>query len=240
MKKTLLFLFTLLCIISLISCSTNEAIICYLPANTITSNSPLVPGATLLLNAESTYNSDVSYNWSGPNNFQSNLQNPIISNVLPSLAGDYKLKTTKGICESSESVILVEINAPNIPCNPTKNTIAFSDNSISPINFGSVYSSHVDDDYYITASSLQASLRIDFAGGVIPTPGIYRICGTCPTSFLERDEVCVTFNYITYSTAHKGLVYISSSNGKLTAVFCNVIFNQDPFTLDSSATLTEN
>ncbi|SNR80354.1 hypothetical protein [Flavobacterium sp. ov086] len=240
MKKTLLFLLPIVFSISLFSCSTNEAVTCYLPSNTTTSNSPLVPGGTLLLNATSTYSPDVSYNWSGPNNFHSNLQNPTINSVLPSMAGEYKLKTNKGICESSESTVMVEINAPNIPCNPVKNTMVFEKLSLGPLKFGSVYSSHVNDDYYITAGSLEATLRIEFASNIIPIPGVYNICSTCPTSFMKSNEVCVSLNYVSYSHANSGLVYISSLNGKLTATFCNVIFEQSPFTLNSSATITEN
>jgi hypothetical protein len=240
MKKTLLFLLPIVCSISLLSCSTNEAVTCYLPANLTTSNSPLVPGGTLLLNATSGYSSDVSYNWSGPNNFHSNLQNPIIDNVIPSMAGEYKLKTKKGICESPENIVNVEINAPNIPCNPIKNTIVFANSSLGPLTFNSVYSSHVNDDFYITAGSLQATLKIEFASNVIPTPGIYTICSTCPTSFMKSNEVCVSLNYVDFSHANSGLVYISSLNGKLTATFCDVIFEQSPFTLNSSATITEN
>ncbi|TPG36332.1 hypothetical protein [Flavobacterium pectinovorum] len=240
MKKTLLFLLPIVCSISLFSCSTNEAITCYLPANVASSNSPLVPGGTLLLNADSAYSSDVSYNWSGPNNFHSNLQNPIINSVTPSMTGEYKLKTNKGICESSESIVVVDINAPNIPCNPVKNTMIFEKAGLGPLTFGSVYSSHVNDDYYITAGSLEATLKIEFASNVIPIPGIYSICSSCPTSFMKSSEVCVSLNYVTFSHANSGLVYVSLVNGKLTATFCNVIFDQSPFTLNSSATITEN
>lgn len=240
MKKTFLFLFSFFCTISLFSCSTNEVVTCYLPKNVTTSNSPLVPGGTLLLNASSTSYSDLQYNWSGPNNFRSNLQNPTINSVTPVMAGEYKLKTNRGICESIESTVIVEINAPNIPCNPVKNTISFGNTPISPLSFTSAYVSHFNDEYKIIASSLQATLRIEFARGVIPSPGIYSICSNCSTVFLEKDEVIINFNYLTYSSAHTGSVYISSSNGKLTAVFCNVFFQQSSFNLDSSASITEN
>jgi hypothetical protein len=236
MKKTLLFLFAFVCVLS--SCS-SEAVSCYLPDITTTSNSPLVPGGTLQLKTPFEDNPELNYVWTGPNNFQSNLPNPIIENITAAMAGEYKLKTTKGICESLESSTLVEINAPNIPCNPNKNTITFEGGSFAPLTF-SVYTSNYNTNFKINAGNLQGDLTIEFASEERPAPGIYRICPDCPTSFMEKDQVCISFNYIEYSVAREGLVYLSSSNGKLTAVFCNVIFTPSIFTLNSSANLTEN
>lgn len=237
MKKTLLFVFAHVCAIFLFSCSTNEAITCYLPSAAISANSPLFPGATLLLNTPTGYESDVSYNWSGPNNFQSNLQNPAISDVSSSMAGEYKLKTTKGICESIESSVLVEVNTPNIPCNSDNNTIVFNDNNKYPIYY--VYLGKLNDNYSLEANGYGASLDIEFADYVTPEPGIYSICNDCPTSFLKSNEVCVTLYYNSnYSNAREGFVYISKINGKLVAQFCDLKFQFNSFSYTVSSKLT--
>lgn len=239
MKRKLLFSFVCIGIFSLTGCSTNEAIACYLPGNEITSNSPLVPGGTLFLETSSNESFEVTYNWSGPNNFKSNLKNPVLTDITTAMAGEYKLKTSKGICESSESSVLVAINAPSIPCSPTKNTMTFEGTTFTPITFNSVYTTDNTDNFTLQAGTLQADLRIQFAREVKPTPGIYSICSTCPTSFMKDDEVCVSLNYLDFSHARSGSVFISSTNGKLTAVFCNVLFEQSSFKLNSSATITE-
>lgn len=239
MKKPLLFLLPFICILSLFSCATNENITCYLPDNTASSNSPLVPGGTLNLKTTSTTNLDVSYSWTGPNNFQSNLQNPIITDITPAMSGEYKLKTIKGICESNESTVVVEISAPNISCNPDTNTLVFEGDMFNPLEF-STYTTNYNQNFKILASSLDGSLTIEFASEEKPVPGIYRICSDCPTSFLEKDQVCVSLNFADYTHAREGLVYLSSSNGKLTATFCNVIFNQSGFTFNTSAKLTDD
>jgi hypothetical protein len=236
MKKTLLFLFAFVWVIFLSGCSTNEAITCYLPNVPITSNSPLVPGATLQLNTPPGYESDVSYNWSGPNNFQSNLQNPSIADVKTSMAGEYKLKTTKGICESKESTVLVEITAPNIPCNPDNNTVVFNGNDKYSIYY--VYLGKVSDNYSIEANGYGASLIIDFADYVTPEPGIYSICKDCPTSFLKSNEVCVTLYHSDYSNAREGFVYISKIDGKLVVQFCDLKFQFNSFNYTVSSKLT--
>lgn len=221
MKKPLLFLFLFVCTISLFSCATNETITCYLPNNTITSNSPLVPGGSLQLKAVAPSNLEVSYSWSGPNNFQSSLQNPVIKDVTSSMSGVYKLKTIKGICESSESTVDVLISAPNIPCNPDTNTLIFDENLLNPRKV-STSTTNYNQNFKIKASSLSDQITIEFASEERPTPGIYRICSDCPTSFLEKDQVCVTYKYPIMAT--NGLIYLSSSNGKLTATFCNIPF----------------
>lgn len=236
MKKTILFIIAFVCTISLFSCAANESIACYLPDNVPTSNSPLVPGGTLkLMGTSPNSNQDINYNWLGPNNFQSNLQNPIITDITPSMAGVYKLKTIKGICESSESSVIVEINAPNVPCNPDTNTLIFNGDLLNPREV-STYSTNYNQNFKIIASNLRDQLTIEFASEERPTPGIYTICSDCPTSFLKKDEVCISYKY-PYQ-AGKGLVYLSSSNGKLTATFCDISFSSE-FKFKISAKLTE-
>ncbi len=239
MKKQLLFFLLCTCIILLFSCSTNETISCHLPDNVAISNSPLVPGASLNLKATSTHNIDVSYNWSGPNNFQSNLQNPVITDITPTMAGEYKIKTIKGICESSESSVFVEINAPNIPCVPKTNTMILNGDLLNPLKL-STSTTNYNQNFKILAGNLRTSVIIEFASEERPTPGIYRICSDCPTSFMDKDQVCVSFNYAELCHAREGLVYLSSSNGKLSATFCDVVFKPSVFTINTSANLTEN
>lgn len=57
------------------------------PSASASSNSPVCVGGTILLNAAG----GVSYSWSGPAGFNSNLQNPIISNAQPINAGIYSV-----------------------------------------------------------------------------------------------------------------------------------------------------
>lgn len=236
MKKTILFIIAFVCAISLFSCAANEPIACYLPDNVPTSNSPLVPGGTLkLLSTLPNSNQDVNYNWSGPNNFQSNLQNPIITDITPSMAGVYKLKTIKGICESSESSVIVEINAPNVPCNPDTNTLIFDGDLHNPREV-STYTTNYNQNFKIIAGNLGDQLTIEFTNEERPTPGIYTI--RSQTSSIKKDEVYLNYRYRDVYQAGKGLVYLSSSNGKLTATFCDITFSSE-FKFKISAKLTE-
>lgn len=238
MKKTIVFLFSYICIICLFSCSSNEAVTCYLPTNTVKSNSPLVPGATLKLYTPE-QSSDTQYNWTGPNNFQSNLQNPVITDLTTSMAGEYKLKTTKGICESLESSVLVEVNAPNIPCNIDDNTIVLNGDKKS---LSSGYLSSVMDRYQITVNGSGASFILYFPNNVVVEPGIYTICNNnCPI-FTSADSkyVSMTAYYgSTYSYPNEGFVYISDINGKFTIQFCDLKMNfySIPFNVSAKVTV---
>jgi gliding motility-associated-like protein len=74
---------------------------------TILSNSPLCIGATL--NLSTTAVTGAIYNWTGPNGFTSNLQNPSITNVSSANSGTYSLSITVDGCTSnvvSTSVII--------------------------------------------------------------------------------------------------------------------------------------
>jgi large repetitive protein len=78
---------------------------------TVGSNSPLCPGRTLNLTANSS-TTGVSYSWIGPNGFTSSLQNPSILNISNSASGRYYVFVSKNNCVSSKDSVDVVIS-PN-------------------------------------------------------------------------------------------------------------------------------
>ncbi|MEL6922422.1 MAG: gliding motility-associated C-terminal domain-containing protein [Bacteroidota bacterium] len=73
-------------------------------------------GGTLELFANATGVTDLTYAWSGPNDFSSTLENPTISDVDPSYNGEYVVTvTTLSGCSFSESVIVNTLLAPADP-----------------------------------------------------------------------------------------------------------------------------
>jgi len=78
----------------------------------IRSNSPVCVGGTLNLYAPSIPNA-VTYNWTGPNGWTSNQQNPIITNVTTANAGVYKCFVSDGVNQSQERTTTVVINSPS-------------------------------------------------------------------------------------------------------------------------------
>jgi hypothetical protein len=94
------------------SSSTNtNVVVNVVPIGTATSNSPLCSGNTLNLMATG----GVSYNWSGPNGFTSNAQNPSIPNAMPIHSGTYAVTVTNGNGCIHVPTTVVTINATPIP-----------------------------------------------------------------------------------------------------------------------------
>lgn len=238
MKRRLLFPFIFVFQILLLGCATSEPIACYLPSVTASSNSPLITGGSLQLNATSVKNMETGFKWTGPNDFESNLQNPIITNFSSSMAGEYKVKAVKGICESPESSTIVEFT--EVPCNPSINNRLTLEGSATYYEFTYVSANNSSGDFEISASGPEATLIIDFADESIPTPGIYDISSNCPSSFMPANEVCVSLlTGGNYKYAREGKVYITSLNGKFTAIFCNVVFQQSPYLLNATVKVTQ-
>ena len=111
------------------------------PAPAIGSNQTICTGNTLNLSAATV--SGATYSWTGPNGFNSALQNPSISNVTSAAAGTYSCSVTVNGCTSPSSSIVVTVNttpaAPVVSSNTpvcTGNTINLFANTIS----GATYS----------------------------------------------------------------------------------------------------
>lgn len=72
-------------------------------SNTLSSNSPVCTNSTLQLNASGGTN----YNWTGPNGFTSNQQNPTISNATTNNTGTYTCQISGGACSGTFTVNVV-------------------------------------------------------------------------------------------------------------------------------------
>ncbi len=76
---------------------------------TASSNSPVCTGGILNLTAGS-ITPGVSYDWSGPNNFTSTQQNPVIDPVPAAAAGTYEVSATLNGCTSAKGSTTVAVN----------------------------------------------------------------------------------------------------------------------------------
>jgi hypothetical protein len=79
-----------------------------------TNNGPVCAGTSLQLSATPIIG--VTYTWSGPNGFTSNLQNPVISGVTTAASGTYTVTATLGGCTSAPVTTSVLVNA--VPASP--------------------------------------------------------------------------------------------------------------------------
>lgn len=96
--------------------ATTSVTVFTLPNPNIGSNSPLCESATLSLNAE---NGGTSYVWSGPNSFNSTLQNPTIGTTTLANAGVYSITITNSSGCTATATTVVVINPLNVSATNT-------------------------------------------------------------------------------------------------------------------------
>jgi len=85
------------------------------------SNSPVCAGSALNLTATSV--AGATYSWTGPNGFNSALQNPTISNVTVADAGSYTVTDTVSGCTASAPISVTVNPSPSVSINPPQDTI---------------------------------------------------------------------------------------------------------------------
>lgn len=73
---------------------------------------------------------DATYTWTGPNNWSSSDQNPIIANVESSFSGSYALQITVNGCSSSNSIAVGIETAPELPILSNNSPICEGENLI--------------------------------------------------------------------------------------------------------------
>ncbi len=94
---------------------------------TVSNNGPICSGGTLIFNAASA-TAGVTYSWTGPNGFTSNLQNPTITNATTAASGIYFVTASISNCNAgATSLVLVNLT----PTMPTVSNLDYCQNAIA-------------------------------------------------------------------------------------------------------------
>ena len=108
------------------------------PTPTPSSNGPICAGSTLNLSANNI--PGASYNWTGPNGFSSNLQNPTLASSTTNATGVYNVTAVVNGCPSNVGNVSVAVNAiPNVVVSGD-NTICLGETTTLIANGASTYS----------------------------------------------------------------------------------------------------
>lgn len=99
-----------------LTATTNAVITLNTPAPSASGNGPLCPGQSFQLSATGV--SGATYSWTGPKNFTSTQQNPVINNIDSSYAGIYSVTASTTVCGTS-SAANVNLLVNNLPAAPT-------------------------------------------------------------------------------------------------------------------------
>jgi hypothetical protein len=164
-----------------------------------------------------------TYNWTGPNGWQSSDPEPEIPQALSSHAGKYSVEeiTPYGcrIKATSDSVIVTQGTAS---CTPANNTATFSTAGIGNMSFSYVSGAPSGGSYFITANSMNGDLELEFPGTSKPVAGIYNVTplgGDWKTGNVRVRLVAASSNW----PASSGKVYFTlNSSNKFKAVFCSL------------------
>ncbi len=237
MKRKLLLLIILANLLFL-SCVNEEPINCILPSPQTTVSSQVISGQSIFLKAIfEKEDESYSFEWVGPNNFKSNLQNPVITNATIAMSGDYSLRIKKGICQSDPKVSNVEVINNTVTCDVSKNTLNLSGIVNTPLY--AVSSSETSGDkhrIYGSINSFYAELL--FAGAKKPLTGLYEIVSSTSELNAKKVKVEVHAGISYFATSGTVLLYYDSDNN-VVIKFCNVPCSRlnSTFT-DTNATCT--
>lgn len=149
-------------------------------ANTVTNDGPACPGESVNLSIETV--AGATYLWSGPKDFTSTLQNPVLTNLAADMAGNYYATVFLGDCQSFPASTLVEVTVPpdfSIQADgPTRfcsgNSVVLSVNSETGYTYqwlkdnvaisgatSTSYTAIDDGDYSVVVSSVTLTCNID-------------------------------------------------------------------------------
>lgn len=227
MKNKLFFLICILGLILLTNCTNNDSDRCILPSANISSNGPVISGnAIKLQTVPYLIHNDVTYQWTGPNGFQSSLANPIINNATTSMAGEYKLKVKKGICESEEVKVYVAVINNTVNCNQTDDTALFSHLGFIVSFYFNTAKPTANDNFEIYGGSNNISISVIFKSTLKPITGIYQIVNKAIPLTDGKVHVKMTQNSVLQYFANSGdvLVYYDINNNAVVK-FCNIPFS---------------
>ncbi|MGI4021129.1 MAG: PKD-like domain-containing protein [Janthinobacterium lividum] len=134
-------------------------------APTLSSNSPVCETNSLNLSANSI--EGATYSWTGPNNFTSNLQNPIIPSAIPENSRTYYCTASVNGCISPAASITVTVYPKPALSNTSFNQVICSEGSSAPVTL----TSNVSGTNFIWTATASPEIKVFIANGttdVIP------------------------------------------------------------------------
>lgn len=110
---------------SVVTVTTVTSVNVITPTVAVNSPSTVCEGSGVNLTSSST--GTIAYSWIGPNGYTSNLQNPVLTNLLPSSTGVYSVQaaSTNGtlVCYAGNSTSVTVIPVPQVTVAPTSTSV---------------------------------------------------------------------------------------------------------------------
>jgi gliding motility-associated-like protein len=150
----------------------------------VSANSPVCKGDTIKLTANNV--PGATYNWTGPNSFTSNIQNPFVIVTGTANAGSYFLFLTGGGCTSANSFVNVSVVVPPKPITSSSQSLCVGDTIVL-----NGYSSAPGATYNWTGPSMYSSNSASniISPALINQSGVYVLSIT--SGGCKSDTACV-------------------------------------------------
>jgi gliding motility-associated-like protein len=191
---------------------------------TALNNSALCSGATLNLTSSTSTTGTLSYNWTGPNGFTSNVQNPSIPSVSTAYSGTYSVTVSQNGCTSPAGTTNVIINetpatptaSSNSPvCSGNALTLSASTTSTMPVTWSwsgpnSYTSSNQNPQVSAAATTAMSGTYTVTATAAYTSPSI-----SCPSNSATT-TVTVNATPVISSSTSTSPSNCSSSTGSIT------------------------
>lgn len=166
-----------------------------IPQTPTASANPIIC-ATQPLQLSATTVPNATYHWTGPNNFTSSLQNPVISSVSAANAGTYSVEVVQNGCTSGSSSVTVQV-AP-MPNAGTNGAMSYC-GSQNTIDLFTLLNGNYDPNGVWSALSTGGTLTNNIWNAAGVAAGVYQfkytVTGTCNLSVAAT--VTITFHPIT-------------------------------------------
>jgi len=105
---------------------------------TATSNSPLCSGSAINLSVTSTATVPLTYTWSGPGNYTSTAQNPVIANSQATMSGVYSVTVSPGACPVTKTVNVQVTDYPTFTVTPLTATVCQGSTFQASVDLGTL------------------------------------------------------------------------------------------------------
>jgi GEVED domain/Pregnancy-associated plasma protein-A len=211
------------------------------PNISVSNNSPVCAGGTVSLSSS---NSSVqSYNWTGPNGFNSTQQNPIINNVTNSATGIYTLQVINQGCSASATTS-IQIGSSNAQAGSNSPVCVGSALNISASGGSSYLWAGPNGYTSIVANPSLSNVAINQAGiytvtvnntGCTTTLTISVIVNTSPAAVISGTQTILQGNSANLSITLSGtspFTFLLSNGTAITNT------SNNPYTLSVSPTTT--
>ncbi len=192
---------------------------------TITTVPVVCGGQSLNLNVNNVFGA--TYNWTGPNGFSSNIQNPIVSNVSSFAAGNYTVTVNNG-CSASES-ISIAVKPKPILLLTSNSPVCIGDTlklNINNLGFTATYNWSGPNNFnYLSSIPFNPNRNASIINSTLAANGLYKVV-------IKDSNNCVDSSVINVIINSKPIININASSNA-------VCFGQN-ITLTASGAKTYN